>query len=163
MINWKQYCRIEKDYIFFLKGPFSQWWKSPFEENGISYVNCEQYMMYHKAKLFKDEENATLILKSKFPSEHKSLGRMVKNFDETIWDNFKFNIVCSGNYLKYIQNEELKEILKNTGNKILVEANKKDNIWGIGMYSDDVNLFNTNMWGKNLLGKALMKVRKDIV
>lgn len=119
--------------------------------------------MYHKAKLFKDEENATLILKSKFPSEHKSLGRMVKNFDETIQNNFKFKIVCSGNYLKYIQNEELKEILKNTGNKILVEANKKDNIWGIGMYFDDVNLFNTNMCGKNLLGKALMKVRKDIV
>ena len=35
---------------------FSQWYKSKFEdEQGVKYVNCEQYMMAQKAKLFEDE------------------------------------------------------------------------------------------------------------
>ena len=162
MIDLSKYCRIEKDYVFFLKGPLSQWWKSPFEENGISYLNCEQYMMYQKAKLFKDDGIAEKILNAKTPVEHKYLGRLVGNFNEKVWGDFKFKIVCAGNLLKFTQNEELKEVLKNTGERILVEANEEDRIWGIGMCADDENIFKTELWGQNLLGKALMKVRNNI-
>jgi ribA/ribD-fused uncharacterized protein len=46
--------------------------------------------------------------------------------------------------------------------RIIVEANKYDPIWGIGMFSDDRNLLRTELWGQNLLGKAIMKVREEL-
>ena len=157
-----KYCKFINNYVFFLKGPLSQWWKSPFEENGINYINCEQYMMYQKAVLFNDFETAAKILLRNKPSEHKSLGRLVKGFDEDIWLKQKENIVYNGNYLKFTQNKDLKEILMATSDKLLVEANGEDKIWGIGMYVDDPNLLKTELWGQNLLGNTLTKLREEI-
>lgn len=162
-IEFSEHCRILKNYIFFLNGPFCQWWKSKFMENNIEYNCCEQYMMYQKAILFKDESTAKKILESKEPREQKRLGRLIKNFDEKIWDQHKEKIVANGNYLKFSQNEELKEYLCDTYPYTLVEANKYDKIWGIGMYMNDPNILDTSKWGKNLLGKTLMKVREIFV
>ena len=88
---------------------------------------------------------------------------MVRNFNQELWNKYKFDIVYRGNYLKFSQNEELGNLLKATGNYELVEANKEDMIWGIGMYDDDPNLMKKELWGENLLGKALMNVRQDII
>lgn len=163
MINLHREDKIIDKYIFFLKGPLSQWYKSNFIENGILFNCCEQYMMYYKALLFEDLETAKKILDAKKPSEQKGLGRLVKNFNEEKWNKSKEYIVYRGNYLKFTQNEELKQMLKATGTFILVEANKEDKIWGIGMYNDDPNILKEELWGQNLLGKALMKVRDELV
>lgn len=157
----KEY-KIVDNYLFFLTGWLSQWYKSEFNEFGQRFVNCEQYMMYSKARLFNDAEVAAEILIAKNPAEHKQLGRMVRNFNQELWNKYKFDIVYRGNYLKFSQNEELGNLLKATGNYELVEANKEDMIWGIGMYDDDPNLMKKELWGENLLGKALMNVRQDI-
>lgn len=162
MFDWKKYCRIDDKYVFFLKGPLSQWWKSNMIEFNIKYNCCEQYMMYQKALLFNDIISANKIIISSDPSEQKNIGRKVKNFNDILWNEYKSSIVEQGNYLKFSQNNEMKEILLATGDKILVEANGCDRIWGIGMFDDDPNLLNTELWGENLLGKALMKVREKI-
>ena len=162
MISLHKEDKIIGKYIFFLKGPLSQWYQSDFVENNIIFKCCEQYMMYYKALLFKDFETAEKILNSTKPSEHKGLGRLVKNFNEEIWNNHKENIVYKGNYCKFTQNEDLKNLLKGTGDFILVEANKYDHIWGIGMYNDDPNILKEELWGQNLLGKTLMKVREQL-
>ena len=162
-IELSEHCRILKNYIFFLNGPFCQWWKSKFMENDIEYNCCEQYMMYQKAILFKDEYTAKKILESKEPREQKRLGRLIKNFNEKIWDQHKEKIVANGNYLKFSQNEDLKEYLISSKDYTLVEANKYDRIWGIGMYMNDPNILDTSKWGQNLLGKTLMKVREIFV
>lgn len=155
-------CRVVNNYIFFLKGPFSQWYMSEMQENGTVFNCCEQYMMYHKAKLFGDLKTANKILASSDPLEQKRLGRIVANFNERVWNAHKEKIVYQGNFLKFSQNERLKEYLLSTGNNIIVEANKYDRIWGIGMYADDKNLLRTELWGKNLLGKAIMQVRENL-
>ena len=162
MISLHLEDKIIDKYIFFLKGPLSQWYLSNFVENGILFNCCEQYMMYYKAVLFEDLEIADKILKAKTPSEQKRLGRLVKNFNEEKWNRYKEHVVYRGNYLKFSQNEDLKQTLKATGIFILVEANGKDNIWGIGMYNDDPNILKEELWGQNLLGKALMKVREQL-
>jgi ribA/ribD-fused uncharacterized protein len=110
-----------------------------------------------------DFETAKKILEAKNPSEQKELGRQVKNFKENIWNDFKFNVVFQGNYLKFSQNEELKNKLIATEPYILVEANKHDRIWGIGKFADDPTLMNTEEWGENLLGKVLVKVREQLL
>lgn len=161
-INLTKHCRILDKYIFFLNGPLCQWFKSDMKEDGILFNCCEQYMMYHKAMLFNDEETASKILLSSEPREQKSFGRQVKNFNEIVWESQREQTVFKGNYLKFTQNENLKEYLKRTSPYILVEANKHDRIWGIGMFQDDPNILNIDRWGLNLLGKTLMKVREQI-
>ena len=59
--------------------------------------------------------------------------------------------------------QEAKKFLEKTGNKILVEGSPLDRIWGVGLHYKDNKILDENNWrGKNLLGKALMEVRKEI-
>ena len=143
---------------------FSQWYESSFELDGVIYQTAEHYMMSEKAKLFGDAEIALKIIAANNPGEAKKLGRLVKNYNEEIWLQHRFDIVVKANTLKFSQNDELKEFLLNTGSKILVEASPVDNIWGIGLASDNPSIENPNLWkGLNLLGYALMEVRERLV
>lgn len=146
-----------------IKTCMSQWWPAEFSENGITYKTAEHYMMAGKAKLFNDTEVFDRIIKKESPKDVKDLGRQIKNFDAEVWNTSKFNIVKQGNFLKFSQNEKLKQFLKQTKNKILVEASPVDPIWGIGMTEDNPNASTPSLWkGENLLGFALMEVRDEL-
>lgn len=160
---------IKKDeYLFFWHeyeeyGYLSQWYPSSFTIEGISYSSCEQYMMAKKALLFHDLEYYSLILKEKDPSKCKAYGKLVHNFDSDVWDLNCHEIVYNANYAKFTQNIDLKKLLIETKDKILVEASPFDNIWGIGLSKEDSNCLNPLKWkGKNQLGKILMEVRSKI-
>lgn len=143
------------------KSCFSQWYDVYFVVDGISYHTTEQYMMASKARLFGDEDTLKEIMETYSPADHKKLGRKVKSFDATIWDDKKLDIVVEGNKAKFSQNPELKEFLLATNNAILVEASPYDKIWGIGMSASNENISNPSLWqGQNLLGLALMQVRE---
>ena len=88
----------------------------------------------------------------------------MKNFDPKLWEKHGFDIVCRANIAKFSQDDELKEFLLNTGNKVLVEASPMDKIWGIGLAENDPKALNPLTWeGQNLLGFALMEARKQIL
>lgn len=143
-----------------LNGYLSQWYNSEMVIDGISYLNTEQYMMAQKAKLFGDEKIFNKIMKENTPSEFKRLGRLIKNFDDDIWNREKRNIVLKGNIHKFSQNEKLKKLLLDTGDKILIEASPYDDIWGVKLRETDSLILNINTWkGENLLGFILMEVR----
>ena len=164
-IEKREYGTIANDkYLFFWKGPFSQWYKAPMvgAEN-IHYNCCEQYMMYNKALLFRDYDTADKILRTKNPREQKELGRAVKDFEASIWDREKENIVEQGNYIKFSQNYSLRKMLLKTSELTIAEASPVDSIWGIGMAEDALDVMDETKWGQNLLGKALMKVRKQLL
>lgn len=143
-------------------GAFSQWYKSDFTDiNDVKYNCAEQFMMYQKAILFGDNEVANEILNETDPKNIKALGRKIKNFNQQEWDENKFEIVIAGNFYKFNQNNELKNILLNTGNEDIAEASPFDKIWGIGI--DEKAAESGAEWqGENLLGKALMIVRDMI-
>ena len=149
-------------FYFFWKHEFGQWTRRDMVDKlTIQYNCCEQYMMYHKAILFKDYDTAQLILKESDPKKQKDLGRQVKNYDENVWKMHRMSIVTSGNFLKFTQHGELLERLLDTGNKILVEASPYDNIWGCGLAANDDRILDIDNWtGQNLLGQCLMNVRK---
>ncbi|MEP2057471.1 MAG: NADAR family protein [Maribacter litoralis] len=145
------------------KSCFSQWFEKEFEHKGITYLTAEHWMMAEKARLFKNDEILSKILKSVSAGEVKKLGRQIINFDANIWNKHKYEIVKKGNYLKFLQNEDLLTFLLNTKNRILVEASPYDNIWGIGMKANDESVQNPAEWkGQNLLGYALMEVRDSL-
>lgn len=142
----------------------SQWYESSFEISGVHYKTAEHYMMAEKARLFGDHEIALKIASAKNPGEAKKLGRKVTKFDEQIWIRYRFEIVVNGNKAKFTQNPDLKNFLLNTKDRVLVEASPVDNIWGIGLASDNPLIENPYCWkGLNLLGYALMEARDLII
>ena len=142
----------------------SQWWTTEFIINGIKYFSAEHYMMAEKARLFNDIENLDNIINSKSPAHAKQFGREVRGFIEEKWINNRFEIVKNGSIAKFGQNNDLKEYLLSTKNRILVEASPVDSIWGIGLSKDSENCNNPLKWrGLNLLGFALMEARDELM
>lgn len=151
-------------YFFWGKQDWaSQWHPSEFTLNNVKYFSCEQYMMAQKAKLFEDGKVFQMILKCKDPRQQKALGRKVKGFKNSVWNKHKERIVYEGNLAKFSQNEHLKTKLLETKNQRIVEASPHDKIWGIGMKASHPDALNPDKWkGLNLLGQAIMKVRKEL-
>jgi ribA/ribD-fused uncharacterized protein len=145
------------------KSCLSQWFDSPFVVDGVEYKTAEHYMMAQKATLFGDHISCQRIIASQEPSEAKKMGREIGNFNNDIWLKHRFDIVVQGNIHKFSQNIRLSDFLLGTLGKVPVEASPSDRIWGIGLSADSKDSENPLKWqGLNLLGFALMKVRKSL-
>lgn len=163
--------------------PFSQWHKSSFNgpsflfintdrasellghsKQSLDFISAEQFMMYHKAILFIDTKVANDIMSIDNSRKIKELGRAISNYDESTWQFFRSKVVYEGNKAKFTQNEALKQALFATQGTTLVEAAPNDNIWGIGLASDDPRAFKRKTWqGKNLLGEILTQLRVELL
>jgi ribA/ribD-fused uncharacterized protein len=155
---------MEKFTFFWQKfSPFSHWYKSNFTIDNIDFNCGEQAMMYYKSILFNDSVIADEVLKETDPSQHKKLGREVKNFNSVIWDKHKLDIVYKINKAKFSQNPKLLKALLDTKGTTLAEASPYDIVWGIGYEKDHPNAKDRTKWrGQNLLGEILTKVRNDL-
>jgi ribA/ribD-fused uncharacterized protein len=144
-------------------GYLSNWYKSGFVVDNITFSSMEQYMMYKKAMCFYDGKIAKKILAIDDVAQIKELGRLVSNYNESYWNGVRQIIIFEGLLEKFSQNEDLKEKLKATGNEMLAECAVRDRIWGIGLSMKDPDRFEVNKWnGQNLLGYALMMVRERL-
>jgi ribA/ribD-fused uncharacterized protein len=142
---------------------FSQWWRQPFEADGVRYATAEQYMMAGKARLFGDDETLAAILKESDPSSCKALGRKVRDFDEAAWAAARVGIVVRGNVAKFGSDDALCRYLLGTREQLLVEASPRDTIWGIGLGKDNPRAREPATWrGLNLLGFALVQARGEL-
>ena len=68
-----------------INGYLSNWYLSDFTIDGQKFSSMEQYMMYEKARTFGDMEIAVQIMETNQVGKIKSLGRLVKNYHETVW------------------------------------------------------------------------------
>ncbi|MFB7559627.1 NADAR family protein [Streptomyces brevispora] len=141
----------------------SQWWPSPFTVDGVTYASAEHWMMAGKARLFGDTESAELAVAAKSPAQAKKVGRLVRDFDEAVWEHERYGLVVTGSLHKFGQDPALREFLLGTGDRVLVEASPMDRIWGIGLAADDPRAQDPAAWrGLNLLGFALMDARTGL-
>jgi ribA/ribD-fused uncharacterized protein len=126
--------------------------------------NCaEQFMMMGKAALFYDNIIFNKMKNCNTAKDHKTLGRLIQKFDIDIWNKYCKDIVTIGSYLKFSQNEILKNKLLATGNAKLVEGSPLDKIWGVGLKFDDPAIYDIKNWqGTNFLGNCLEYVRNII-
>ena len=175
--------RSKDDYVFFWKpesanGWASQWYYSPFKAQidievpghaplrhptECEFATAEHWMMACKAVLFDDADVFARVLAA--PADDmrgvKALGRAVRGFDDARWAAFREAVVVAGNVHKFAQNEEAREMLLRTGERVLVEASPRDRIWGIG-FGEKKALEVRDRWGLNLLGRALGVVRERL-
>lgn len=116
------------------------------EYNGITYLNNEAAFQSMKTlNIEKRKQFANLD-----PSTAKRKGRNILLRDD--WEKVKEQIMYEICKNKFLQNEDLKTKLLNTGNEYLEEGNKwNDREWGT-----------CNGIGKNKLGKILMKIRDEL-
>lgn len=141
----------------------SQWWPSPFVVGGVEYATAEHWMMAGKARLFEDEEAERKVLAAGHPSRAKKAGRLVRGFDEEIWERERFRIVVEGSVHKFASDDALRAFLLGTGDRVLVEASPVDRVWGIGLAATDEAAMDPQRWkGPNLLGFALMAARERL-
>ncbi|MFJ2841384.1 NADAR family protein [Streptomyces griseofuscus] len=141
----------------------SQWWPSPFVVDGRRYATAEHWMMAAKAWLFDDAEAERHVLAAAHPAQAKKAGRLVRGFDEAIWERERFRIVVEGSVHKFAADPALRAFLLNTGERVLVEASPVDRVWGIGLTADDEAAQDPERWrGLNLLGFALMEARAEL-
>lgn len=147
----------------FIKGVFSQWHPAGFELGGQHFVTAEQWMMVQKAQLFDDHVRAEAIMRASDPAEQKRQGQQVARFDQARWDACKLDIVYRGNLAKFDQNPGALRQLLNTGDAMLVEANPRDWIWGIGLAINDPAVHQPGVWrGANFLGRILTLIRQGL-
>jgi ribA/ribD-fused uncharacterized protein len=145
------------------KGCLSQWYPAPFTLDGITYPTAEHYMMAAKARLFGDTEAVDRVLADPDPGKAKGAGRKVRGFDEDTWAAHRYDIVVAANRAKFARHESLRNFLRATRDKLLVEASPYDTIWGIGLSEQQPEARHPSKWrGLNLLGFAIMDARTEL-
>ena len=130
-------------------GEFSNFALYPIKLKGKIWKTTEHYF---QAQKFVGTEHENKIRKAPSPMKAAELGRTRKVRIRQNWDNIKDNVMYEALKAKFTQHTDLKEILLNTDEKILIEHTENDSYWGDG----------GNGKGKNKLGKLLMKVRVEL-
>lgn len=139
----------------------SQWYMKSITIDDVDYNCCEQYYMAEKARLFNDTFALMSIMTAESPAHQKKIGKSVTNFDSETWIKKIPDVAYKCNLAKFTQHQYLKRKLLSTGTSYIVEASPYDKICGIG-YSAETAENNIDRWGQNLLGEALVSVRKSI-
>ncbi|UJR17664.1 hypothetical protein I4U23_004560 [Adineta vaga] len=150
-------------FFYATQSPFSNFHPCSITDENFTFHSSEQYMMYHKAKLFEDEKIARQILGAATPGKCKALGREVENFDGQLWKEHRTRIVSNALYLKFTQNEQLQRALMKYRNCLYVEAAGNDCVWGVGLREQDPLIKKRTNWrGLNLLGYILTDIAHRI-
>ena len=155
---------------------FSNFYESPFNYTLPEYLqsneyppiiichNSEKAIMISKAILMNDKEIFMKLVNTTNPAECKKLGRLIKNFNQKLWDTYIEKIAYDVLLQKFTSNLELTDLLLSTNNNIIVESTENDKIWGNGININDPKSNDPNSWiGKNILGNTLMKVRFSLL
>jgi len=156
--------RVTDTHVYFWGDPtLSNWGPASFEHKGLHFHNSEQAFMWEKADFFGDEEIANEILKTSNPKDAKDLGRKVKGYSDEEWAKVRYKKMFEVCMAKFSQNQDQRETLLNTGDRVLVEASPYDRVWGVGWHWTDPEILHELNWrGQNLLGKVLMEVRESL-
>lgn len=132
---------------------------------GSNFLNS---FLYGKITTQEIQENPTYLeWFHNYMKQIKEYGR-TRNGDIAKWENVKVKVMELGLSLKF-NNEDMKQVLLDTKDDILVECSPYDYFWGIGMSKHSAkeyieeDIFDELNKGDNQLGKSLMKIRQGII
>ena len=127
----------------------SNFYPHKFVYGDVEYYNSEAAFQAQKCI---NEAEKLALSNMESPMEAKKYGKTVALRED--WEEVKNDIMYSVLMAKFSSDEELKRKLLRTGEEELVEGNTwGDSYWGYDLEKNE---------GKNILGKILMLVRKDL-
>ena len=95
------------------------------------FTSLTQYLQYRKAQFFYDNRAAEDIIATRDVSVIMSISRRINGLQVEVWNGMRSTVVREGLMLKFGQNEELRRLLLDTGDRELVYA-AASREWGIG-------------------------------
>lgn len=142
---------------------FSNHYRSDFEVEGLVYKSIEQYLAHNRAKIMdrKDLEERAVTLED--PAEAKRILNLLREEPhQEKWEERRREVLFNGLMAKFSQNDELKEYLLSSQDRLLGEASL-NRTWGIGLTLSNRAKLNHRLWrGDNLQGNTLMEVRQQL-
>lgn len=124
--------------------------EQPIVIDGVSYSGPEHYFQGQKSVGTPDAEKAQLLLKTADPDQAYGIGRSCQMRAD--WESVKDKVMLTALTAKFTQHPELKELLLETGDNLLVQLKPNDSYWGTG----------PNGKGKNRHAEILMQVRTEL-
>lgn len=128
-------------------GCFSNFYASVVDMDGEDYLTSEHYYQAMKAQT---QEEHDYIKSAPTPHESRNRGKACQLRDG--WDEMRDDVMLNVVMSKFYQHSNLAAILLSTGDSELIEWAPWDNYWGSGQTG----------YGKNKLGKILMKIREKM-
>ena len=143
--------------------PLSNFYPSSFSHEGVHYISSEQLIQANKAKFFGDLETYNQILCCSTSLECKNPSKLIRNVDESKWEEEAGNICFPGICAKFYQNPvAMDTLLYKTGNKKIVEC-ASDRLWGNGMPLGNPACLDSTKWiSQGILGQMLECIRSEV-
>ena len=142
-------------------GFLSNWYPSPFTVDGVPFTSVEQYLAYEKCLRFGFLQAAARVRNAEDIRIQRKIAGNIPGYVSSVWAGMRQAVLMRGLMAKFSQNETLKQQLLDTGDAYLVKCSATDRVWGCGRASDDDRRLDAASWdGTNLLGFALMEVRR---
>ncbi|KAM0748597.1 DUF1768-domain-containing protein [Meredithblackwellia eburnea MCA 4105] len=142
-------ARTDGDYYQFSNfAPFGLVMDGKYYPTTEHYFQSEKFTGDSSTPEFKEEIRnlATAHQALKFARKHRATQR-------SDWFDINIQVMDDTVRAKFTQNEELRTLLLETGDKKLVEASPFDGFWGWGK----------DKTGRNELGKCLMRLRDELL
>lgn len=137
-----EFYRVQEAY-----GCFSNFAKYSFVVDGVLWKTSEHYFQAHK---FIEKNIFEKIRLAENPMVAANLGRSRNYPIREDWEQVKDDVMRRAVLEKFRQNEDIRNILLETGTQSIVEKTEADYYWGCGRDGG----------GKNMLGRILMETRE---
>lgn len=123
----------------------------------------EQYLARSRAIFARNQRIVDRVMLVNDPVEHKRFLESMKIDGRTTeWQVAINSWLLPGLEAKFSQCSAAREFLLETKDLKIGEAST-NSFWGIGLDLRDSNVFNTTYWtGRNILGDALMQIRRSL-
>lgn len=134
---------------------FTNFYMRSIQIDNILWPSSEHY---YQANKFIQKEIINEILSQKYPMAVYKLANVTyKNNIRENWNEIKIDVMRKVLREKFSQHEDLKKLLLETDDDILIENSPYDSFWGVGGFGNKY-IEGTNNW----LGKILMDIRKEL-
>lgn len=131
-------------------GVFSNFSAHPFTLDGQLWPTSEHYFQAQKFVGYPEHQEAIRLAKT--PMEAAEKGRERHRPLRKDWHTVRDDAMRRALRAKFAAHPELAELLRSTGDEVLIEKTSSDYYWGCG----------TDGTGKNRLGELLMELRKEL-
>ena len=121
----------------------------PISLEGVMWYTAEHYFQAHH---YHNELVQREIRKHRSPLEIAKVVRSARVRVMADWDEKKLGVMRTAVRAKFTQLPELRKLLLNTGDAVLVDHSDEDSYWSDGGDGD----------GRNMLGVILMEIRDEL-